>query len=168
MVSGKTNLNYDVHYSESESHSVLSHYLWPHGLYSPWSSQGQNTKESSLSLLWGIFPTQGSNPGLPRCRRILYQLSHKRSLRIWEWVAYPFPVDLPHPGIKWGSPALQADSLPTELSGKPIMYIISAQQMVTTIPVFQWMIIRKQAIHIYMLSQIIKWKVTSYWKHCQV
>ena len=33
-----------------------------------------------LPLLQEIFPTQGSNPGLPRCRRILYQLSHKRSL----------------------------------------------------------------------------------------
>ena len=31
----------------------------------------------SLSLLQGIFPTQGSNPGLPHCGRILYQLSHK-------------------------------------------------------------------------------------------
>ena len=31
----------------------------------------------SFSLLQGIFPTQGSNPGLPHCRRILYQLSHK-------------------------------------------------------------------------------------------
>ena len=33
----------------------------------------------SLSLLQGIFPTQGLNPGLPHCRRILYQLSHKGS-----------------------------------------------------------------------------------------
>ena len=34
------------------------------GLYSPWNSPGQNTGVSSLSLLQGIFPTQGSNPGL--------------------------------------------------------------------------------------------------------
>ena len=33
----------------------------------------------SFSLLQGIFPTQGSNPGLPHCRRILYQLSHQGS-----------------------------------------------------------------------------------------
>ena len=38
----------------------------------------------------GIFPTQGSNPGLPHCRQILYQLSHQGSPRILEWVAYPF------------------------------------------------------------------------------
>jgi hypothetical protein len=44
----------------------------------------------SLSLLQGIFPTQGSNPGLPHCRQILSQLSHKGSLRTLERVAYPF------------------------------------------------------------------------------
>ena len=38
----------------------------------------------------GIFPTQGSNSGLMHCRQILYQLSHKGSLRTLEWVAYPF------------------------------------------------------------------------------
>ena len=43
----------------------------------------------------------------------------QRSPRILEWVAYPSPVDLPDPGIKLGFPALQADSLPTEPSGKP-------------------------------------------------
>ena len=76
--------------SSSESHSVMSDSLQPHGLYSPWNSPGQNTGEGSLSLLQGIFPTQGSNPGLPHCRQILYQLSHKGSSRILGWVAYPF------------------------------------------------------------------------------
>ena len=38
----------------------------------------------SLSLLQGIFPTQGSNPGLPLCRQIIYQLSHKQSLKVKE------------------------------------------------------------------------------------
>ena len=61
-----------------------------HGLYSPWNSPGQNTGVGSLSLLQGISPTQGSNPGLPHCRWILYQLSHKGSPRTLEWVAYPF------------------------------------------------------------------------------
>ena len=72
------------------SHSVVSDYLWPCGLYSPWNSPGQNTGVGSLSLLQGIFPTQGLNPGLLHCRWILYQLSHKGSPRILEWVAYPF------------------------------------------------------------------------------
>ena len=57
---------------------------------SPWNSPGQNTGMGSLSLLQGIFPTQGSNPGLPHCRQFLYQLSHRRSSRILEWVTYPF------------------------------------------------------------------------------
>ena len=46
---------------------------------SPWNSPGQNTAVGSLSLLQGILPIQGSNPGLPHCRQILYQLSHKGS-----------------------------------------------------------------------------------------
>ena len=65
--------------SESERWSVVSDSLWPHGLYSPWNSPGQNTGVGSHSLLQGIFPTQGSNPGLPHCRWILYQLSHQGS-----------------------------------------------------------------------------------------
>ena len=40
----------------------------------------QNTGVDSLSLLQGIFPTQGSSPGLPHCGQILYQLNHKGSL----------------------------------------------------------------------------------------
>ena len=52
--------------------SVMSNSLQPHGLYSPCNSPGQNTGVGSLSLLQKIFPTQGSNPGLPHCRRILY------------------------------------------------------------------------------------------------
>ena len=38
--------------------------------------------------------------------------------RILKWVAYPFSSDLPNSGIELGSPALQVDSLPTELWGK--------------------------------------------------
>ena len=50
----------------------------------PWTGVG------SLSLLKGILPTQDSNPSLPHCRYILYQLSHKGNPRILEWVAYRF------------------------------------------------------------------------------
>ena len=64
--------------------------LQPLGLYSPWNSPGQNTGVGSFSLLQGIFPIQGSNPGLPHCRQILYQLSHQGSPGILEWVVYPF------------------------------------------------------------------------------
>ena len=91
--------------------------LWPHRLYisSPWNSPGQNTGVGRCSLLWGIFSSQGSNPGLLHCRRILYQLSHQGSPRIPAWVGYPFSSQSSWPG----SPALQAESLPAEQPGKP-------------------------------------------------
>ena len=57
---------------------------------SPWTSPGQNTGVGSLSPLQGIFPTHGSNPGLPRCRQTISQLSHKGSPRILERAACPF------------------------------------------------------------------------------
>ena len=98
--------------SESES---PDNSLQPHGLCGPWNSPGQNTGVGSLSLLQGVFPTQGSNPGLPYCRQILYQLSHQGRPRILEWAVISSPADLPDPGIELGSPALQVDSLPTEL-----------------------------------------------------
>ena len=76
----------------SERCSVMSDSLWPHGLYSPWNSPGQNTAVSSHSLLQGIFPTQGLNPSLLHCRRILYQLSHQgnpktcRAIPFKKWI----------------------------------------------------------------------------------
>ena len=76
--------------------------------WTAWTSPGQNTGVGSLSLLQGIFPTQGANPGLPYCRQILYQLSHRGNPRILEWVAYPFSSESSWPR--------QSDSLPTELS----------------------------------------------------
>ena len=72
--------------------------LWLHGLYWLWNSPGQNTEVGSLSLLQGILPTQGSNPGLPHYRWILYQLSHKGNPRTLEWVAYPFSKGCSDPG----------------------------------------------------------------------
>ena len=51
----------------------------PCNSYSPWNSLDQNTGVGSLSLLQGILPIQGSNPGLLHCRRVLYQLSYQGS-----------------------------------------------------------------------------------------
>ena len=59
---------------ESES-SDVSDSLQPHGLHSPWNSPAQNSGVGSLSLLQGIVPTQGLNPGLPHCRQIFYCLN---------------------------------------------------------------------------------------------
>ena len=110
-------------YSESESHLAMSDSLWPHGLYSALNSLGQNTGVGSLSLLQGIFPTHWLNPGLLHCMGILYQLSHREAQEYWSGYPVPSLADLPNPGIELGFPALQADSLPTELSGKPYVYI---------------------------------------------
>ena len=71
------------HCSRSEVKvDVVSDSLWPHGLYSPRNSPGQNTGVGSLSLLQRIFPTQRSNPGLQRSSFILlsYILGLKSNL----------------------------------------------------------------------------------------
>ena len=74
----------------------IAHPFWLHVLpfstpwTSPWNSPGQNSGVGSLSLLQGIFPTQELNSGRLHCRQILYQLIHKGSPRILEWIAYPF------------------------------------------------------------------------------
>ena len=89
----------------------MSDSLRPHVLYSPWNSPGQNTGVGSLSLLQGIFPTQGSNPGLLHYRQILYQLSHKGSpsFGILNFENKPWllwhatPVLLPGKSHGWGS-----------------------------------------------------------------
>ena len=94
--------------------SSLCHSLPPHGLYSPWNSPGRNTGVGNLSLLQGIFPTQGSNPGPPHCRRMAQmvkcvptmQETRVRSLG-WEnplekeW--QPTPVLFPGKSHEWRS-----------------------------------------------------------------
>ena len=64
--------------------SVMSNSLQPLGLQPsrllhPWNSSGKNTGVGCHALLQGIFPTQGSNPGLLHCRWIRYCLSHQGS-----------------------------------------------------------------------------------------
>ena len=64
------------------SRSVVSNSLRPHGLqparfFCPWGFSSKNTGVGCQAFLPGIFPTQGLNSGLPHCRQILYQLSHK-------------------------------------------------------------------------------------------
>ena len=108
----------------SESCSVMSDSLRSCGLYSPWDSLGQNTGVGTCSLFQGIFPTQGSTQGIPHCRNAgLLDSSPSEpqgkpkntgvgSLSLLQWIFLD-------PGIKPGSHAFQADSLPTELLRKP-------------------------------------------------
>ena len=104
-VSKPRNLSYTTHIHThththkwvSESRSVVSDFLKPHGLQ---SMEFSRIPEYWRILEWIAFPfsrervrlipTQGSNPGIPHCRQILYQLSYQGSPRILEWVAYPF------------------------------------------------------------------------------
>ena len=69
---------------ESVSRSVMSDSLQPHGLQParllcPWDFPGKNTGVGCHFFLYGIFPTQGLNPGLPHCGQTLYHLSHQES-----------------------------------------------------------------------------------------
>ena len=91
-----------------ESHSIMSDSLWPHGLYSPRDSPGQNTGVGSLFLLQGIFPTQESNRGLLHCRRILYQLSYQGSPQ--KTYASPNPRVHPNPctSSRWYHPTISS------------------------------------------------------------
>ena len=127
------------------SRSVVSDSLRPHGPSSPWDSPGQSTGVGSLSLLQGIFPTQGSNPGLPHCRQTLYPLSHRGSpkvkaaqscltlcdpedytvhgilqARALEWAAFPFSGGSSQPRDRTPVSCIAGGfSLPPEPQGKP-------------------------------------------------
>ena len=131
-----------------KSLSRVQLFVTPWTIHSPWNSPGQNTGVGSLSLLQGlnpclshwaqgkpkntkvcslsllqwIFPTQESNQGLKvSCIAAGFFTSWgtKESQEYWSGQPIPSLVDLPDPGIKPWSPALQVDSLPVELSGKP-------------------------------------------------
>ena len=63
----------------SHSAAFVSDSLKLHGTSVHGDSPGKNTGVGCHALLQGIFPNQGSNPGLPHCRQILYPLSHQGS-----------------------------------------------------------------------------------------
>ena len=113
------------------SDSLLCHGLQPTRLLCPWGFFSKNPGVRCHALLQGIFPNQGLNPGFPHCRQILYCLSYQGRPCIVEWGAYPFYSGAYRPRNEPGSPALQVDSLPTELSGKHvrrwILYQLSYQ-----------------------------------------
>ena len=71
-----------AHGKVSESPSVVSDSSRLHGLYTPWHSPGRNTGVGSLSLLQGIFPAQGLNPGLLHCRRLAHEEGIFRNLTL--------------------------------------------------------------------------------------
>ena len=88
-----------------------------------WDSSGNNTGMGCHALLQGIFPTQGSNPGLPHCRKILYHLSHQGSLRIQEWLAYPFSRGSSSPRNQTKVSCIAGDLYQLSYQGSPITCI---------------------------------------------
>ena len=97
--------------------------LRPHGLCSPWNSPDQNTGVGSLSILQGIFPTQGSNASLPHCRWILYQLSHRGSPRVLEWVASPFSRGCSRPRNLTGVSCIAGGFFTNWALGEALVYL---------------------------------------------
>ena len=79
-------LRVKVKWKRQWGRSVVSDSLRPHGLQPtrllcPWDFPGKTTGADCHFLLQGVFPTQGSNPGLPHRRQMLYRLSHQGSPR---------------------------------------------------------------------------------------
>ena len=74
----------------SESHSVMSDSLQPHGLYIPWNSPGQNTGVGSLCPSPGDLPNPGVEPRSLTLQADFLPAEPQGSPRILEWVAYPF------------------------------------------------------------------------------
>ena len=74
----------------SESCSVVSNSLQPHGLWSPWNSLGQNTGMGSLSLLQGVFPTQGPNPGLLHAGRFFTSWATREASPLYNTSCFSF------------------------------------------------------------------------------
>ena len=85
---------------------------------------GKNTGVGCHAILQGIFPTQGLEPGLLHCRRILYCLSHQRSPRILEWVAHPFSRGTFRHRYQTRVSCIAGRSLPAELSGKTLTIVL--------------------------------------------
>ena len=76
----------------------------PHGLYSPWNSPGQNTAMGSLSLLQGIFPTQGLNLDLPQVSLLFNSSTPLFNLSILSFnVVAPIWECRPHFGMQMSS-----------------------------------------------------------------
>ena len=77
-------------------------------------------KEANLILLGGLVAKSSPTHATPCTVACQAPLSKRFSRQeYWSGLLFPFPGDLPDPGIEPWSPALQADSLPTELGGKP-------------------------------------------------
>ena len=126
--------------------------------------QARKLELSSLSLLQGIFPTQGLNPGLPTLQvDSLPAEPQGKPKNTGVGLPFPSPGDLSNPGIESRSPALQADSLPAEPQGKPkntgvgslspLQWIFPAQESTWGLLHCRW-ILYQLSYYVYLCMQI--------------
>ena len=98
--------------------------LWPHGLYSLWNDSGQNTEVVAFPFSRGSFQPRNWPQASRTVVGFFTSWATSEAQEYWSGWPIPSPVDLPHSGIEVGSPALQADSLPTELLGRATMEMV--------------------------------------------
>ena len=91
----------------SENCSVVSDSLRPHGLYSPWTSPGQNTGVGSFSLLQGSSQPRNQTQVSHIACRFFTSWATREAQEYWSEKPIPSPEELANAGIKPGSPALQ-------------------------------------------------------------
>ena len=82
-------------------------------------SPGKKTGESCHAVLQGIFPTRGWTQVSCITDRFFTVWATRETQEYWSGYSISSPVDLPDPGVEPGSSALQVDSLPAKLPGKP-------------------------------------------------
>ena len=92
-------------------------------------SPGKNTGVGCHFLFQGIFPTQGTNPGLPHCRKMLYHLSHQGTSRhpkhlLISWLQSPSAVILERPKIKSDTVSTVSPSISYEVMGPDAIVLV--------------------------------------------
>ena len=99
--------------------SVMSRSLQPHGLFCSWNSPGQNTGvRIAVPFSRGSSQSRGWTQVSLSAGRFCTSWATREAQEYWSRYPIPSPAYLPDPGIEPGSPAVQVDSLPTELSRK--------------------------------------------------
>ena len=120
-------------YNAVLSHSVMSHSLWSHGLHLPGSSVlgASPGKKLEWDASMGSSQHRDWTQVPPHCKHII-DWSTRETQESWSGQLNSSLGDIPDLEIELGSPAWQADSLPAQLPGKPIIYnvhYVSAWQL---------------------------------------
>ena len=129
-------------------------------LLCPWGFSRQNTGVGCHALF------QGWNPGLPHCRGILYQLSHKESQRILEWVAYPFSTGSSQPRNRTGVTCIAGEFFTSWATRETILescllFIFRCLKLIPVIVFFSWELVTLCFSFIYQKNWVLLWRL---WK----